>query len=318
MLGELWCLVLLFCSVNAFTLPFATYVDSTGLSAASTGQQVEETKADLRLTSLEGNSWVFNIDGVSILLDPVLDTLDFGVPSLIQVKKTTLPIKASTSNPLLKEVAMSTDAIAITQGFDDHCHEPSLAALSRLLPVDVPVVAPPSAQAMVSKYFQNVKYILPGEQTEINTDHGDVEMRATTGAILGPPWAQAENGYVFRGGKRKGKYAWDIYTEPHCMYDKEELQRIRAEVVVSPVVGQKLFGLYPILNGGEEAAELAMLLRAKTLVYLPNGENEMVGPVAKIVKQVGTVGAFTIKVSGGKSMRNQDGKNGRKLGKSRP
>ena len=46
------------------------------------------TKSDVQVTFLESNSWLWQIQGVNILVDPVMYTLDFGVPSLIQGKKT--------------------------------------------------------------------------------------------------------------------------------------------------------------------------------------------------------------------------------------
>jgi hypothetical protein len=42
---------------------------------------------DVRVTFLESNSWMWQVAGVNLLVDPVMYTLDFGVPSLIQGKK---------------------------------------------------------------------------------------------------------------------------------------------------------------------------------------------------------------------------------------
>lgn len=43
-----------------------------------------------------------------------------------------------------------------------------------------------------------VTYLLPGETTTVSKDGRAVELLATSGAVLGPPWQQAENGYIVR------------------------------------------------------------------------------------------------------------------------
>ena len=41
-------------------------------------------------------------------------------------------------------------------------------------------------------------YILPGQSTVVSKAGRAVEVEATTGPTLGPPWQQAENGYFIR------------------------------------------------------------------------------------------------------------------------
>jgi len=36
---------------------------------------------------LEFNSWVWQVNGLNLLVDPVFGTLDFGVPALVRAKK---------------------------------------------------------------------------------------------------------------------------------------------------------------------------------------------------------------------------------------
>ena len=36
---------------------------------------------------LEGNSWLCQVNGLNLLVDPVFGVLDFGVPALIQARK---------------------------------------------------------------------------------------------------------------------------------------------------------------------------------------------------------------------------------------
>lgn len=58
-----------------------------------------------------------------------------------------------------------------------------------------------------------------------------VEIFATSGALLGPPWQAKENGYLIRGKAKQGN-KYDLYYEPHCMYDEAELAAFEAEVII--------------------------------------------------------------------------------------
>eukprot|EP01018_Ginkgo_biloba_P026020 Gb_20323 [translate_table: standard] len=57
------------------------------MSMASNGQ-VATAVHPLRLTYLEGNSWLWEVGGVKILVDPILvGNLDFGIPWLYDAAK---------------------------------------------------------------------------------------------------------------------------------------------------------------------------------------------------------------------------------------
>ncbi|CAN0564852.1 unnamed protein product, partial [Ectocarpus sp. 12 AP-2014] len=71
-----------------------------------------------RLRFLELNSWMWEVNGINILVDPVFGTVDFGVPLLVQANKQVL----SDGERAMRELAAVTDFLVISQGFDDHCH----------------------------------------------------------------------------------------------------------------------------------------------------------------------------------------------------
>ncbi|CAM9298901.1 unnamed protein product, partial [Hapterophycus canaliculatus] len=150
----------------------------------------------IKLTYLEINSWMWQVNGLNLLVDPLFGTLDFGVPLLVQAKKRVL----SDGERVTRELAAQTDFLVISQGFDDHCHPPTLKALSRLLKPSVRLVAPPSARAVLEEYFpaSRITYLLPRQSTVLSDGGRAVEIKATSGATLGPPWQQAENGYIVR------------------------------------------------------------------------------------------------------------------------
>ncbi len=49
-----------------------------------------------------------------------------------------------------------------------------------------------------------ITYILPGQSTVLSAGGRAVEITATNGAVLGPPWQQAENGMVVRPAAADG------------------------------------------------------------------------------------------------------------------
>jgi hypothetical protein len=86
---------------------------------------------------------------------------------------------------------------------------PTLAAL----PKSIPVIAQPEAAARIAPLgFTNVTTIAPGEARE--ACGGKLRVRATAGALVGPPWSQRQNGFVIEevGGERPAS----LYYEPHC------------------------------------------------------------------------------------------------------
>jgi hypothetical protein len=53
-----------------------------------------------------------------------------------------------------------------------------------------------------------------------------------------------------------------LYYEPHCVYDKNFLEKERADIVITPVIKQ-LLPKFTLVSGQEEAVQLARVLHAK-------------------------------------------------------
>lgn len=54
----------------------------------------------------------------------------------------------------------------------------------------------------------------------------------------------------------------NLYYEPHCIYNKNFLEKERADIVITPVMKQ-LLPNFTLVSGQEDAVQLAKLLRAK-------------------------------------------------------
>lgn len=241
----------------------------------------------MKLTYLEFNGWVWELDGgFRILVDPILDgNLDFGIPWLFDAAKKTLK---GTADDVGVDLA-GVDLLLITQSLDDHCHLRTLIRVAAAAP-SLPVVTTPNARPIVSALpFTNVTYLEPGESTAV--DGGNVEVLATAGPVLGPPWQRPENGYILTTGQQR-KHS--LYYEPHCVYDAAFLRDrgLRADVLITPVVKQLLPANFTLVSGQQDAVDLATLLRPSYVVPMSNGDFDAKGLLTAVLETQGTIEAF--------------------------
>ncbi|XP_022776989.1 uncharacterized protein LOC111318401 isoform X4 [Durio zibethinus] len=184
-----------------------------------------------KLTYLEGNSWLWDVSGVRILVDPILvGNLDFGIPWLYDAAK---------------------------------------------------------------KFLRDFKvtYLEPGQDSEVEAGNGSkVRIKATAGPVLGPPWQRPENGYLVIS--QQGQLT--LYYEPHCAYNKNFLEKERADIVITPVIKQ-LLPNFTLVSGQEDAVQLAKLLHAKFIVPMKNGDLDSQGLLASIIQAEGTVESFKVR-----------------------
>ncbi|XP_027361460.1 uncharacterized protein LOC113869365 [Abrus precatorius] len=234
-----------------------------------------------KLTYLEGNSWLWNVGGAKILVDPILvGNLDFGIPWLYDAAKKVLK-KFQLSD--LPEI----DCLLITQSLDDHCHLKTLKPFSQKFP-DIRVIATPNAKGLLDPLFRNVTYLEPGQSSDIETNYGsEVSVKATAGPVLGPPWQRPENGYLVRSPQGQ----LSLYYEPHCVYNQSFIEKEKADIVITPVIKQ-LLPKFTLVSGQEDAVKLAKLLQAKFIVPMRNGDLDSKGLLASIICAEGTVESF--------------------------
>ncbi|XP_010926485.3 LOW QUALITY PROTEIN: uncharacterized protein [Elaeis guineensis] len=268
-------------SVSSSTKRQPTTTRRLSPSPRATSAVVSETTSPIRLTYLEVNSWLWVVGGVSILVDPLLvGNLDFGLPWLFDGAKKVL-------NKFQVEDLPEIDCLVITQSLDDHCHVRTLTRLSKKLP-DLPVIATPNAEGILRPLFNNVTYLEPGQSSDVDGKHGArVNVCATAGPILGPPWQRPENGYIVKCGQSH----LSLYYEPHCVYNHAFLQKYKADVIITPVIKQ-LLPFFTLVSGQEDAVQLAKLLRPKYIVPMKNGDIDSKGILSSILHSEGTIESF--------------------------
>ncbi|CAI9756094.1 unnamed protein product [Fraxinus pennsylvanica] len=271
--------------INFSTLKLSTPRSSKDVSAVvseetvvKSGDSVTDT---FKLTYLEGNSWLWEVGGVKILVDPILvGNLDFGIPWLYDAAKKFM------KNFRLDDLP-EIDCLLITQSLDDHCHLKTLKPLSQKLP-NLRVIATPNAKALLDPLFRKVTYLEPGQGSEIQVSNGSsVIIRATAGPVLGPPWQRPENGYLVTSPQGQ----LTLYYEPHCVYNENFVEKERADIVITPVIKQ-LLPNFTLVSGQEDAVQLAKLLQAKFIVPMKNGDLDSRGLLSALIQSEGTIESF--------------------------
>ncbi|CAK9105889.1 Uncharacterized protein SCF082_LOCUS49344 [Durusdinium trenchii] len=176
-----------------------------------------------------------------------------------------------------EDVRESFDAIVITQSLDDHCHRPTLERIDRRMPI----ITNPSAAKTVQRLGYQPSTLRPGESLML----GHLCISAIPGSVVGPPWQDPENGYVFTDTRRGG---WSIGTEPHGNFFGPALgtsfkrlpsaPRQPLDALILPLRAQQISG-YRLVNGVQEAADTLEALDPvpRFLLPLPNAEIDASG-----------------------------------------
>jgi L-ascorbate metabolism protein UlaG (beta-lactamase superfamily) len=230
-----------------------------------------------------------------MLSDPVMSQLDFGVPLLYRGNKRFLKSQFRE----LEQVSNECDATLISQGIDDHAHRPTIKTLVSLRP-DMNYICPPSAVSILRSCgvsLRRINILEHGQTYELKKNDTTIDIVATQGALLGPPWQTKENGWILRPGRNNKNAFPSVYYEAHCMYNDAELINYHGtDIVITPIVKQLLPG-YTLVDGMEKALNLAKLLGAKTLIPLMNGDLEQDGLLSQIIQTEGSIDEFKLLVA---------------------
>lgn len=226
----------------------------------------------MHLTWLDSNTWLVEIGGQRILIDPwLVDTLTFG--NLNWLFK-----GCKTQNDPIPE---NIDLILLSQGLEDHAHPPTLKQLNR----NIPVVASANAAKVVQGLgYTTVTTLAHGEIFTLNQS---VEIKATKGSSIGPN--VVENGYLIKDLES----SFTIYYEPHGSHDPLLQSAAPIDVVITPIMDLTLPLIGPIIKGTDTALEVAKWLKPQ--VMLPTaaaGEVIYEGLLINWLRAVGNIEDF--------------------------
>jgi L-ascorbate metabolism protein UlaG (beta-lactamase superfamily) len=195
----------------------------------------------MELTWLDSNSWLIELGGKRILLDPwLVGDLTFGnLTWLFQGRKTK-------EHPIPENI----DLILLSQGLPDHAHPPTLAALDRGIPV---VGSGRAAKVVREMGYQQVVSLNPGE----THDWQGIKIQAVPGSPVGP--GTPENGYILRGAETS------LYYEPHGYHDPSLKEMGPIEVIITPTINLNIPFIGPVIKGQESAVKVCEMIQPRFL-----------------------------------------------------
>lgn len=225
----------------------------------------------MELTYLDSNSWLIEMAGKRILLDPWL------VGSLVFGNATWL---FKGDRPKDRDIPENIDLILLSQGLEDHAHPDTLQILDKTLPV----VCSPAGQAIAQKF--NYDTITPLAHNEVFTVD-KLEIRAVKGSPVGP--TTLENGYILTDLDTQQS----LYYEPHGYHSEDIKQFAPIDVVVTPVINLKLPLLGAVIKGQKTALQVCDWLQPKAILpTAAGGDVHFEGFLMKFLKPGGTVPEF--------------------------
>lgn len=219
----------------------------------------------MHLTWLDSNSWLIELGGKSILLDPwLVGDLMFG-----QAKWFFRGFRQSD-----RAIPENIDLILLSQGLEDHAHPATLKALDK----SIPVVGSPSAQKVATSLgFTNVTGLQHGEQFKI----GELTIQATPGSPTGP--TTIENGYLLKTPNGS------LYYEPHGAHAGFLKNPEPVDVVLTPTIDLALPLVGPIIKGSTASVDLAKQVQPQFIIpTAAGGDIDFEGILIKFLKATGS------------------------------
>lgn len=226
----------------------------------------------MHLTWLDNNSWLIEMGGQRILLDPWLfGSLVFGnLPWLFQGHHLTP-----------RPIPEAIDLILLSQGLEDHAHPPTLEQLDR----HIPVVASPNATKVVQKLgFTQITSLSHGEEFTLADQ---VSIQAVPGDPIGP--FLVENGYILTDLTRNIK----LYYDPHGYHSPSIKAAAPVDVVITPLIGLQIAGLGDIIKGGRDAMQAVEWLHPQVIIpTAAGGDIQFEGLLMSVIRAQGSIDNF--------------------------
>ena len=226
----------------------------------------------MNLTYLDSNSWLIEIDGRRILLDPwLVGDLTFNNANWL--------FRSIKNNP--QPIPENIDLILLSQGLEDHAHPPTLKELDK----QIPVVASPNAAKVVKELgYSQINTLNHEESFQLGKE---VAIKAVPGSPIGP--TLTENGYIIKG-LESGK---SIYYEPHGYHDNSLQEAAPIDVIITPLVSLKLPLVGAVIKGQKSALQVCKWLKPKVILSTAaGGDIDSQGLLTSMIQADGSVEKF--------------------------
>jgi L-ascorbate metabolism protein UlaG (beta-lactamase superfamily) len=231
----------------------------------------------MHLTWLNTNSWLLEVGGQRILVDPwLVGTLTFNNWDWL--------FKASHTNEY--PIPENINLIVLSQGLEDHSHPETLKQLDKSIPV---VASPNAAKVVRGLGYTQVTALAHGESFTLDQS---VEIKAVPGSLVGLDLV--ENGYLFT----ELNTGFKIYYEPHGNHSPVLKESAPVDVIITPLTDLALPVVGSIIKGGKKALEVAQWLKPQ--VMLPTavgGEDVSEGLLPSVLQSKGSIEEFRISLA---------------------
>ena len=204
----------------------------------------------MKLTWLDSNSWLIELDRTKILLDPwLVGPLVFG--------NLTWLFKGERKQP--RAIPENIDLILLSQGLEDHAHRATLKQLDK----KIPVVASPNGAKVAQELGYNQVTTLKHKETFTLTNQ--LEIKAFPGSLIGP--TTQENGYLLKDLANNNT----LYYEPHGFHDPSLQEFAPVDIVITPIISLKIPLLGPVIKGNETALQVCQWLKPQVILATAAG-----------------------------------------------
>jgi L-ascorbate metabolism protein UlaG (beta-lactamase superfamily) len=224
------------------------------------------------LTWLDSNSWLIEMGGKRVLLDPwLVGSLVFG----------NLPWLFKGDHPNPQPIPGDIDLILLSQGLPDHSHVPTLQRLDR----NIPVVASATAAKVVNELgYQQVTTLAHGSSFTISDS---LKIQALPGSLVGPNLV--ENGYLLTDLTNSAT----LYYEPHGTHTAALKNIAPVDVVITPLTDLEIPLLGSVIKGMKSAVQAIEWLQPQVILPTAAGGNVVFeGLLLSILRGNGDVNQF--------------------------
>lgn len=204
------------------------------------------------LTWLDSNSWLIEMGGQRILLDPwLVGSLVFG----------NLPWLFKGDHPNPHPIPADIDLILLSQGLPDHTHQPTLDRLDRHIPV---VASANAAKTVNSLGYHNVTTLAHGNYFTLANS---LKIQALPGSLVGPNLI--ENGYLLTDLLNNTT----LYYEPHGSHTAKLTEIAPVDVVITPLTDLEIPLIGSVIKGMQSAVEAVNWLQPQFILPTAAGGN---------------------------------------------
>lgn len=121
---------------------------------------------------------------------------------------------------------------------------------------------------------------------------GKVFVKATPGALVGPPWSKRQNAVLVKENTENSQLS--VFYEPHASHDPAALSKIgQVDIAIIPTRSAYALG-YPVVEGEQNASNILRALQPSIVVPFKNNESSYSGLAAGLITASGSDDTVTV------------------------